>query len=156
MLPGHASPLSYQHTFWSVWKKASKIAYCPELTAMTGTLTAGVLLSQILYWFGPTSKGVTRLRVFKEGRYCLAKSREEWREETGLSFKQIKHAQDRLVELGIIKVKLFRFNGLVNQHIFLNQDVLLKRLADLREAELNSSTQTLEKQIAAEMAELKT
>lgn len=124
-------PLPYQHPFWLAWRQVGKSAYSPDLTRITGSVTAGILLSQILYWFGPTKKGTTKLRVVKQGVYWLAKSREEWQAETGLSFKQIKRAQDRLVELGIIEVALHRFDGNTHNHIRINQDVLLDYLQKL-------------------------
>ncbi len=124
-------PLSYKHPFWSAWQQVGKSAYSPDLTRITGTVTAGILLSQILYWFGPTKSGNTKLRVIKQDLFWLAKSREEWQAETGLSFKQIKSAQDRLVELGIIEVALHRFDGYTHNHIRINQDVLLDLLQGL-------------------------
>lgn len=133
------APLAYDHPLWEEWKFLGRTAYYPALTRLTGNPSAGILLSQIIYWYGPDTKGRTRLRVTKEGRPCLAKSREEWQAETGLTFPRIKGAQDRLVELGIIELRLSLFRGVTLNHVFLNQEVLYQGLVDLRKKQEEQS-----------------
>lgn len=68
------------------------IAYRSIYTQITGKLTAGVLLSQIVYWSG-TKKG---------GEFY--KTNEEFAVETGLSMDEVKYAKKLLIELDIITV----------------------------------------------------
>lgn len=114
----------YDHALWIRWGDLRKVAYCPELTAATGSLSAGVLLSQIMYWWGPAKNGETKLRVVKDGQLWLAKSRQEWQDETGLTFKRLKNAKQKLIALGVIEERPFRFSGMVIGHIKLNLDGL--------------------------------
>ena len=59
----------------------------PECVTMGGDLVVGALLSQIVYWS-------TRMEVFIDGVYWIAKTREQWIAETGLTLEQsIVHAR---------------------------------------------------------------
>lgn len=72
----------------------SPIAYHRIYTKITGKLTSGVLLSQLVYW-GST-------RNFKE----FYKTNEEISDETGLSIREVKSAKKILVQKKFIKVEL--------------------------------------------------
>lgn len=45
---------------------------------------AAILCSQIHYWYSSAKNGNSKLRVQKNGKFWIAKSRLEWSEETGL------------------------------------------------------------------------
>lgn len=68
------------------------IAYHPILSKITGKLTSGVLLSQIMYWAN-TKDGKEFYKTDKE--FC---------EETGLTLDELKAAKKRLIEGGFITV----------------------------------------------------
>ncbi len=87
---------------------------------ITGDLVAGILLSQVVYWFRPNRSGGSRLRVSRDGREWIAKSRDEWRAELGISPKQFDRAADHLVELGVVTRGLFKFRGRPVPHLSLN------------------------------------
>lgn len=90
---------------------------------ITGDLIAGTLLSQILYWFSPNKSGQSRLRVVKDGRRWLAKSRNEWYSEIRISAKQYDRAIKILQDKNFVEVKIFKFNGVPTTHITVNDRV---------------------------------
>lgn len=98
---------------------------------VTGDLVAGILLSQIVFWFKPHPDGSSKLRVFREGRYWLAKRREDWYQEIGISPKQFDRACDLLESMGIIHRKVFRFGRGTANHLNLDVKVLSKQLKSL-------------------------
>lgn len=119
------------NSLWKACRKLDTLAYCPSYTEITGSLAAGVLLSQVLYWFRPGKDGKTKLRVERKGRYWLAKSREGWRSETGLTFKQLKSAMDRLVSLGIVQTERHRFAGKICVFVLFNEAALLSQIEQM-------------------------
>ena len=118
----------------NLWKATSKgsldcVAYSPVYARITGSVPAGILLAQILYWFRPDKKGLVKLRVKRNGRLLLAKSTKEWVEETGLTPKQVRSAMARLVDLGFVETKRHRFAGKVVVHVFLKEQAVLHGVA---------------------------
>ena len=93
---------------------------------ITGDIICGVLLSQLVYWFSNDDNGKSKLRVRKNGRYWLAKSKSEWYEETRLSRKQIERAEKILKQMGIIEVKVFKFNGNPTNHYWFNWEKFIE------------------------------
>lgn len=84
---------------------------------ITNDLIAGIVLSQIMYWFTPSKDGSSKIRVRKQDGYWLAKSREEWYEEIRISPKQFDRALKILKDCGLIETKLYRFNGSPTMHL---------------------------------------
>jgi hypothetical protein len=84
---------------------------------ITGDLIAGTLLSQILYWFSPTSDGKEKVRVMKENCMWIAKRREDWWNEIRITPKQYDRAIKILQDKGFVESKLFRFKGHATTHI---------------------------------------
>ena len=82
-----------------------------------GDLIAGMVLSQIMYWFTPDKNGKSKIRIFKEDGSWLAKSRDDWYEELRISPKQSDRALKILYEKGLIEKKLYKFDGTPTQHI---------------------------------------
>lgn len=80
-------------------------------------LVAGTLLSQILYWFKPSSNGKMKVRAFHGGEYWLAKSREEWWDEIRITPRQFDYAIKSLLKKGFVEKKIFKFNGIPTVHI---------------------------------------
>src|SRR5438477_6313553 len=94
---------------------------------MAGDLVAGVLLSQILYWHLPSKHASSKLRVQRDGHWCLAKLQADWWNECRLSSKQVKRAIGILEDKGLIATKNYRFNGLRTQHISLIWEEFLEQ-----------------------------
>jgi len=100
---------------------------------ITGDITSGSLLSQILYWHGISKKtGKPRLKIKKLGRLWLAKTAEEWFIEVGLSRRQVDTAMSKLVGMELLEKKLFKFNGSPTVHVSLNWTVFLRELGKAR------------------------
>ena len=68
------------------------IAVYPIYIKLTGSVNAGLLLSQIMYWYG-AMKGKT-----------FYKSDSEIMEETMLSVNELRHAKLRLKQMSFIKI----------------------------------------------------
>ena len=52
----------------------------------------------------------------------IAKTREQWMEETGLTLKQYKRAIGVLKKKGLIQIKIKRFKGVAMSHLRLTED----------------------------------
>lgn len=109
--------------FWE-WERRSRdtidVKRC--YIDIAGDLVAGILLSQIMYWFLPDKGGNPKLRVKdKEGVSCLAKNRDDWKKECRISARQYDRAIKILQEKGFIGVHNSMFNGkrtpLLNMYI---------------------------------------
>lgn len=101
-------------------KTLPAIAVRVKYIEVAGSFQAGVLLSQLAYWWGTNDKGHRRLRVKHDGVYWLARKRTEWLEECGLSPKAFDTALARLVKLDLVQVKRAKFAGLTIQHLHLD------------------------------------
>lgn len=93
------------------------IAFHREFVTVTGTINAALLLSQILYWSGRTTK---------PGKWFY-KSTPDWIEETGLTRHEIFAARRRLVGLNIVSEMRRGIPATVNFR--LNLDILNELLA---------------------------
>jgi hypothetical protein len=94
-------------------------------------LIAGILLSQIVYWFLPTEDGNSKLSVEREGRYWLAKSRDDWWKECRITPKQFDRVSAILEDNKFIETRVFKFNGLAVKHIGLNMQIVFLRVKAL-------------------------
>lgn len=102
-----------------LWEAASRdtIDFKVSYVDLAGDLCAGLLLSQLIYWYLPARDGRSKARIYKDdGGPWIAKTRDEWYSETRLSHRQQRSAEKRLAELGILEVQAFRFNGLRMNH----------------------------------------
>jgi hypothetical protein len=103
-----------------------KVAY----VELTGDLASGVLLSQLVYWFKPAKNGQPRLKVMNaKGELVLAKRREDWYSECGITLKQYKRAIKTLQDLGLVRVTHAQFNGAPTTHIWLDVPLLSQLVA---------------------------
>ncbi len=114
------------------WEKASRdtIDFKKIYVDIAGDLIAGLLLSQIVYWYLPNKEGETKLRIFKRNRPCIAKARHEWWEELRLSPKQVDRALEILRKKRVIKTEIHRFNNAPTVHVFLMKKTLLNLIND--------------------------
>lgn len=78
---------------------------------------AAILCSQIHYWYSSAKNGNSKLRVQKNGKFWIAKSRLEWSEETGLTDSQVKRGLNVLEREGVIEKIVKPFNGAPTAHI---------------------------------------
>jgi len=106
------------------WEAASRdtIDFKKTYVDMTDDLLAGLLLSQIIYWYLPNKTGDSKLRVKKEGIYWIAKSHDEWYEEIRFSRRNFDTAIKKLVQLNLIEKQIFRFSGTPTIHIRLIEE----------------------------------
>jgi hypothetical protein len=95
---------------------------------MADDLIAGVLLSQIVYWFLPDKEGKTKLRVHKDGELWLVKGREDWWDECRIKPRQFDTAFNKLMEKGLVEKKTFKFDGNPMTHIRIVWDNFLTAL----------------------------
>ena len=79
---------------------------------ITGDLAAGVLLSQIMYWYLPIRGGElprlsqTQYGVFHDDKWWLVKKRTDWWEECRLKPKQFDYYLDNLIKKGFILTRV--------------------------------------------------
>lgn len=87
------------------------------VSLLGGDIPAALMLSQLVYWYMPDKNGKTRQRVRKGIYFWIAKSWQHWKEELGLSRAQSRHCIDKLVGLGLIEKKRYRFDGTPMIHV---------------------------------------
>lgn len=94
------------------------------LVDVAGDLVAGVLLSQIAYWFGWDRKGRDRLTVEREGHRWLAKANAAWWEECRVTEDQARRAVKALSDRGLVETRVWKFNGTPMVHVRLLPDAV--------------------------------
>ncbi len=98
---------------------------------VSGDLVAGILLSQIVYWFLPARNGESKLTLERDGKRWLAKGREEWWDECRISGKQFDRAIGALEKLGLVETAVFRFGKSTAKHVRVCFEKLIERLRAL-------------------------
>ena len=93
----------------------------PMYVDMTDDLVTGAVLSRIAFWFAPSARGKTKLRVARDGYLWLASDAADWWETTRVSEKQLARALNDLEERGWIEKRLYMFNNFRTRHIRLTQ-----------------------------------
>jgi len=91
-----------------------------------GDLVAGLLLSQIIYWFLPDKDGKNKTRATYNGRQAIAKNRDDWYQEVRISPKQYDRAIKILQDLNIVEVTNSMFKGKRTPFIMINEYVFLE------------------------------
>jgi len=102
------------------WVNSESVAFRLVLVDISGDVIAGLMLSQIRYWFTPAKNGESKTRIFKEGRNWIAKADKDWYDECRITEKQARRARTILEKRGLIITKVFRFNNVPTTHISLN------------------------------------
>jgi hypothetical protein len=107
-----------------LWERATRDTIDVKKTYidMVGDLVAGILLSQIVYWYLPKEDGSSRLRVEKDGHLWIAKGREDWWDETRISPKQFDRCIKILEDHGLVVKETFKFDSSPTVHIRLIQE----------------------------------
>lgn len=96
---------------------SSKVLFRTEYFDLVHDINATLVMSQIHYWYMPNDKGVSKLQVFKYGKWWLAKSAEDWWQEARLTKRQVERAIAILVDAGLIRIEVFKFRGAPTRHI---------------------------------------
>ncbi|MDC3424375.1 hypothetical protein NC797_07625 [Aquibacillus sp. 3ASR75-11] len=124
---------------------------------IAGDFMAGVLLSQIVYWYLPSKDGKSKLRVKKDGHYWIAKKRDEWYEEIRFSEANYKTAIKKLEKKNLVVRERFKFAGAPTTHVRLNVPEFLRSINDLMiekennlEDDLKDFSDYLDQEITAE------
>lgn len=116
------------------WEKASRdtIDLKKIYIDMTGDITTGLFLSQLIYWHLPSKEtNQSKLRVVKLDKRKIAfeqwivKRKWQWWEETRLSPRQVKYAEKKLKDLGIVVTQVHRFAGSPATHYRIDHDTFL-------------------------------
>ena len=102
------------------------IEFVVEFVPLTGSVSAAIVLSYLHGWF---KEEPTRLRVYREGKLWLVRNHREWTTDTGLSRKNLRTAANRLQRLGLIEMKVWKFDADPTMHYHLNRANLAIRLA---------------------------
>lgn len=107
-----------------MWERATRDTIDVKKTYidMADDLVAGILLSQIVYWYLPKEDGSSKLRVEKDGQFWIAKGREDWWDETRISPKQFDRCIKLLEDKGLVVKETFKFDGNPTVHIRLVQE----------------------------------
>lgn len=71
------------------------VAYNPDLARISGSVNAGMMLSRMCEWGGPSSDSCG------DGWFC--KTRDEWQEELAMTRSEQETARRKLREAGIIE-----------------------------------------------------
>lgn len=91
---------------------------------ITGDLIEGTLLSRILYWFAPSKDNKSKVKIYKDGEYWIAKQRKDWWEEIRITERQYDKAIKSLVEKRLVITAKYKFNSMPTIHIRPNYDVI--------------------------------
>lgn len=84
---------------------------------ITGDLVQGTLLARIMYWFAVDKNKKSKVRIFKDGYFWIAKQRKDWWEEIRITERQYDKAIKELEKKGLIKLAKYKFNSMPTIHI---------------------------------------
>lgn len=97
---------------------ARPVAFYASFARISGSITAGLMLSQIFFWANhPTSK---------KDRGWFFKTADKWKEETQLSRSELETARKRLLSQGLIEERLW--GNPARLHYRLNLEALASAL----------------------------
>jgi len=122
------------------WEKASQdtVDFKKIYVDIVDDIIVGLLLSQIIYWHLPGKNGKSKLRVKRNARLYISKTRYEWWDEIRISPSQVDRGLKILKSLGIVEVEYHRFNGLRTSHIYLDKVKFLERFQNTIEFSLQN------------------
>jgi DnaD/phage-associated family protein len=107
-----------------LWERTTRdtIDFKKIYVDIAGDLVAGLVLSQIIFWYLPDKNGNSKMRVKKDGYDWIAKTSAQWYDEIRITEWQAPRALNILEEKGIIEKRRYRFNGSPTIHIRLIQE----------------------------------
>lgn len=112
------------------WEKSTRdiIDFKKSYVDMAGDVLAGLVLSEIVYWYLPGRTGMSKLVITKKGVNWIACPRHEWWERCRLTPRQMDRIFKILAKVNLIEKQIFRFNNSPTIHIRLNQEVFVEQL----------------------------
>lgn len=114
--------------FWELESQLQPVLLRREYVEITGGLAPAILLSQLVFWFKPGKSGKPKLTIIREGKFWLAKTRNDWFEECGLTLKMYRNAIAELVALGLVEVRYWKFGNDKTSHYWLDTGALASLL----------------------------
>lgn len=113
------------------WERTSRdiIDFKRIYVDISGDILAGLMLSEIIYWYLPDQRGnPNKLRVEHEGELWIACRRYEWWDRARLTPRQADRLIQVLEQLEIIEKRIFKFLGEPTTHIRILWDNFLGKL----------------------------
>lgn len=84
-----------------------------------------MLLERILYWFMPAKDGTMKVKVVRDGKYWIAKTRKMWADELRIKVRQYDKALKNLKEMGLVETIYSEYGPLKRvTHIRVNYETL--------------------------------
>jgi hypothetical protein len=106
----------------------SPIEIRPDLVKVAGDVVVGLLLSRIVFCHQPKMLAKSKRHVVRDGASWIAKTREEWMAETGLTLTRYNRAIRVLKQKELIEMRVMMFQGVTMSHIRLLRDNLQEQL----------------------------
>ena len=93
--------------------ESSKVLYRPEYALMTGDTSCGILLAQVVYWFGYSKSGDLRAVLIdgKDEKLYHCETDADMGDQLGLTHDQVRRARRVLHELGLVDTRIGGFSG---------------------------------------------
>lgn len=98
-----------------------------------GDLNAGLMLSELVYWYLPPKQGESpnKLKVEHDGFFWIACRRYEWWERARLTPDKADAAIRALVKAGLVIKKVYKFYGNPTVHLRIATDLFMKSWGEL-------------------------
>ncbi len=84
---------------------------------ITGDLVQGTLLARIMYWFSVDKNKKSKVRIFKDDYFWIAKQRKDWWEEIRITERQYDKAIKELERKSFVVLAKYKFNSMPTIHI---------------------------------------
>lgn len=115
----------------SLIESTQKIIIYPELVKVSGSLSSGLILSQLVYWMTKSSNGKKKTTIERDGKFWVALSHTQMELAYGLSRKECRTAIDKLINLGVVEKQLWKYKGSPTLHLSLVCNQLQSLLSGL-------------------------
>ena len=110
------------------WEGASNdiIDFKKIYVDMAGDLIAGLVLSELVYWYLPSKDtGRNKLRVMHDGYLWIASRYKDWHDRARITESQAERAIKILVDKGLLIKAVYKFNGEPTVHVRIVEDEFL-------------------------------
>lgn len=113
-------------------RKATEEKVCVQkiYIDITGDIESAFVLDEIIFFTLPKEKGISSLRVWKDGVLWLAVQRAEWWERRRITPRQADTAIKKLEEMNLVVKSTHKFNGQTAMHLRLNVPEFFKRYTE--------------------------
>lgn len=109
------------------WEKSTEaLGFKPIYVDMADDLIAGHILGRIVYWHLPDKHGKTKMRVWRDGYWWIARKREDWWPECRVKPRQADAALEKLCKQGLVEKKVWKFAGNPTTHIRIITSVFMQ------------------------------